>query len=466
MRSAETRYAKTADGVHIAHQTVGSGPTDLVFLPGWVFNIEQVWEWPQMAAFARRLASFSRLILFDRRGTGLSDHIVSSHGLTLEARMDDLRAVMDDAGSERATLIGFEQAFAVCSLFAATYPERTAALIGLAVEGGRSTPEAPWRQSDDELDQYLANAERGWGTIEFATQEGAYVWPSIPEDDAWWQQYATFMRRSVSPGDAVALLRIDYDTDVGDILPTIRVPTLVIHRSGDHPAAEEGRFVARSIPGARLIELPGSTHGYAAPDQEEVLEQIERFVRGLRREQAVLDRTLATILFTDIVGSTKKASELGDRAWRELLEAHHRLVRGLLARYRGREIQTAGDGFFASFEGPARAIRCAQGIVEAVPALGIEVRAGVHTGEVETIDDEIGGIAVNIGARVGALAGPSEVLVSQTVRDLVAGSGILFEDAGEHELRGVPERWRLYRAGSIGHSLLDPGSDRQARSPE
>jgi class 3 adenylate cyclase len=444
----ETRYAKTADGVHIAYQVIGDGPGDLVFVPGFVFNVEQAWEWPQMARFARRLASFCRLIQFDRRGTGLSDHIIPREGqLSLEARMDDIRAVMDAAGSERAALFGFEEAFALCAIFAATYPERVSALVAQAPAGlGRRDAERPWAYSDQVWDEYLDDVRQGWGSMTFAEREGRFVWPDIGDDPEWFRQYANMMRRSVSPGDALAFLNVDSEVDVRDVLPTVRTPTLVIQRVGDQALPiDYARSVAQQIAGATLIELPGSNHGYMAPDQDELLDEIERFIKGLREEEAELDRVLATVLFTDIIGSTGKASELGDWKWNELLERHHRAVRGLLARYRGHEVDTAGDGFFATFDGPARAVRCAQQIIDAVRPLDIQIRAGIHTGEVQTIDGKASGLAVNVGARVGGLAGPSEVLVSSTVKDLTAGSGIVFEEAGEHVLKGVPDRWRLYR---------------------
>jgi class 3 adenylate cyclase len=442
----EIRYAKTADGVHIAHQVLGDGPPDLVFVAGWAFSVEALWGWPQADAAARRLASFSRLILLDRRGTGQSDHIIpGGHRLTLEARMDDIRAVMDGVGAERAVLVGFEQGVALSAVFAATYPERTSGLVCLGYEGGHWTPQTPWRSTDEHLEDYLRWVEREWGTRRFAEEEGSLVWPDMKDDPDWWDQYARFMRRSVSPGDAAALLRIDVDTDVRDVWPAIRVPTLVIHRLDDHPAAEEGRFVASRVPGARLVELSGANHAWVSPDQDEILEEIERFVGELRDEEASFSRTLATVLFTDIVGSTERAAGLGDRAWSNLLERHHQTVRALLARFRGREVDTAGDGFFATFDGPARAVRCAQAIVEAVKPLGIEVRTGVHTGEVETTGDKLSGMAVVIGSRLCAQAAPSDVMVSSTVKDLVAGSGLVFDERGEHELKGVPERWRLYR---------------------
>jgi pimeloyl-ACP methyl ester carboxylesterase len=447
----ETRYAKTTDGVHIAYQVLGDGPGDLVCVPGFVFNIEQVWEWPQLAAFARRLAGFSRLIMFDRRGTGLSDHIVAEgQQQTLEARMDDIRAVVDAVGSERATLFGFEEGFALCAMFAATYPVRTSALVAYAPAGlGRADAERPWAYSDETWEAYFADVRSGWGTLAFAEQEGRVVWPEIGDDPAWFGQYAAMMRRSVSPGDALVLLGVDSETDVRAILPTLRTPTIVIQRTDDETLPiEYGRQFARDIPGAVLVELPGSNHGYMSPDQDQVLDEVERFVKSLRAEEAEFDRVLATVLFTDIVGSTERAAGLGDSAWRDLVERHHATVRAMLARYRGTEVDTAGDGFFATFDGPARAVRCAQAIVEGVRSLGLGVRTGVHTGEVSTIDGKAGGIAVVIGARVGALAGPGDVLVSSTVKDLTAGSGLVFEDAGEHELKGVPDRWRLYHVMS------------------
>jgi class 3 adenylate cyclase len=444
----ETRYAKTADGVHIAYQVLGDGPGDLVFVPGFVFNVEQAWEWGPSTRFARRLASFSRLIQFDRRGTGLSDHIVPQDAqLTLEARMDDIRAVMDAVESDRAALYGFEEGFALCAMFAATYPDRVTALVAQAPSGiGQRDAERPWAFGEQTWDEYIDSVRNGWGTREFAVSEGRYVWPDIGDDADWFDHYATWMRRSVSPGDAVAFFKVESKLDVREVLPTVRTPTLVVQRVGDQALSiEYARFVAQQIPGAELVELNGANHGYTAPDQDEVLDEIERFITGLREEEAALDRVLATVLFTDIVDSTQTASTLGDHEWKALLERHHRTVRSYLARYRGREVDTAGDGFFATFDGPARGVRCAQQIVEAVRPLNLQIRAGVHTGEVEMISDKVSGLAVNIGARVGALAGPSEVLVSQTVKDLVVGSGITFADAGEHSLKGVPDRWHLYR---------------------
>ncbi len=444
----ETRYVKAADGVHIAYQVLGEGPNDLVFVPGFVFNVEDVWQtFPEAAAFLRRLSAFSRTIIFDRRGTGLSDHIVrGERQLTLEARMDDIRAVMDALGSTRAALFGFEDGLGLCAMFAGTYPDRTVALISYAgVVTWRRSSDFPWGFEEDELETWLGAIDRGWGTLDFARWWGEDVWPDIDDPD-WFVRYATAMRRAVSPGDALSLLRIDFGTDARGLFPAIRVPTLVLHRTDDKALpVEQARYLSDQIPGAVLKELPGTDHGWVSPSQEDVLDEVERFLRGLREEEAELDRVLATVLFTDIVGSTARAAELGDRVWAKLVERHHGIVRAMLARYRGREVDTAGDGFLATFDGPARAVRCAQAIVDAVRSLQLEIRAGIHTGEIELADGGIRGIAVHIGARVAAVAAPSEVLVSSTVRDLVAGSGIAFEDRGERELKGVPERWRLYR---------------------
>jgi pimeloyl-ACP methyl ester carboxylesterase len=444
----ETRYAVTADGVHIAYQVFGDGSHDLLFCPGFVFNVEAVWRlWPKAwVDIFRRLATFSRVILFDRRGTGLSDRIVGGEQMSLEARMDDIRAVMDAVSSERAVLVGLEDGFGLCAMFSATYPERTTALVGMsATASGVERDGYPGGWSPQDLETELAMVERSWGSVELAVEWSKDVWPH-ETDPAWFRDYATWTRACVSPGDAMKLLRVDAETDVCDLLPTIGVPTLILHRVGDRvePVAV-ARYLAERIPGATLVELPGDDHGWVARDQDRWIDEVERFAIRLRDEEADFDRVLKTVIFTDIVDSTSVAASLGDRAWKELLDRHHASVRSMLARYRGEEVDTAGDGFFAAFDGPARGVRCARAIVEAVQAYGIEIRAGVHTGEVETIDGKIGGIAVVIGARVGARAGASEVLVSSTVKDLTAGSGLTFEDAGEHELKGVPDRWRLFR---------------------
>jgi len=443
----ETRYAKTSGGVHIAYQVIGTGPVDLVFI-SWMLNVEALWRWARMARTFRRMATFSRLIIFDRRGTGMSDHAIDrNQAFSLDARMDDIRAVMDAAGSERAVLYGVEDTFSLSAMFAATYPERT---IGLVAFGAAArnlwAPDYPWGQPEEEYDAEMAEVERSWGTKELARRWATNISSRMADDDEEVEAFATWMRNGGGPGDAVSWFAIDRDTDVRDILPAVRVPTLVIHRTDDRAfSIEHGRYIAAHIPGAVLVELPGDEHAWSG--QDDLVDEVERFVAELRREEAELDRVLASIMFTDIVGSTRTAAKLGDHEWKSLVEEHHAVIRGLLARYRGTEVDTAGDGFFATFDGPARAVRCAQGIVEQVRELGIEVRVGIHTGEVEMIAGKVGGLAVIIASRVGALAGPSEVLVSQTVKDLVAGSGLAFGDSAEHELNGVPGLWRVYALG-------------------
>jgi class 3 adenylate cyclase len=437
----ETRYAKSGE-VHIAYQVVGNGPLDLVYVPGWVSNVEESWEEPHVRRFLERLASFSRLILFDKRGTGLSDPVAVADLPTLEERMDDLRAVMDAAGSERAALFGHSEGGVMSVLFAATYPERTTALITLGTFAKRIWSEDyPWAPTPEQRAEEYAGIEQDWGR---SVDLGVYA-PSMAGDRAFASWFIGYLRRSASPQAAIALLRMNTEADIREVLPVVRVPALVMNRIGDLDVnIEEARYLASRIPGAKLVELPGADHIMCTGQTEPLLDEIEEFLTGVR-SGPVPDRVLATVLFTDIVGSTERAAMLGDRAWGELVERHHAAVRAELERYRGREVSTAGDGFFATFDGPARAIRCARAMTEAVRTLDLEIRAGLHTGEVEQIDGDVGGIAVNIGARVSALAGPSEVLVSQTVKDLVAGSGLAFEDAGEHSLKGVPDRWRLYR---------------------
>jgi pimeloyl-ACP methyl ester carboxylesterase/class 3 adenylate cyclase len=442
-----TRYAKTADGVHIAYQVVGEGHVDMVFVMGWVTNLEVMWEEPDFARFLERLATFSRLILFDKRGVGLSDRVPEDRLPGLETRMDDVRAVMDAVGSERAVVFGVSEGGPMSMLFAATYPERTVALVLYGTVADFTSRDPDYK---DDPAAYLARMEEIWGTPEFASHEiQDWAAPGYQSDEQLVTWLASYMRRSASPGAAVALERMNREINATHALASIHVPTLVIARTGDLDfRIERVRETAEQIAQAELVELPGNIHFPWVGTQEEILDEVERFVVALEASEAQLDRVLATVLFTDIVNSTETAAELGDREWKRVLEEHHRRVRGQLARFRGVEVDTAGDGFLATFDGPARAVRCAQSIVRAVAGLGIEVRAGVHTGEVETIDGKVGGMGVVIGARVGAWAGPSEVLVSQTVRDLVAGSGLGFEDAGEHELKGVPDRWRLYRVVS------------------
>jgi class 3 adenylate cyclase len=433
---AETRYAKSGD-VNIAYQVVGDGRLDLVLVAGFVSHLDVDWEHPDPAHFLERLAGFSRLIRFDKRGTGLSDRSV---GLPdLETRMDDVRAVMDAVGSERAALFGYSEAGPMCCLFAATYPERVSALVLYGTYAKRRDPDRdyPWAATWKQRQQYAREVERDWGVAADMSRLG----PSMDEaTQHWWLRRS---RAAASPGAARDLILMNSQIDVRHVLPAIGVPTLVLHRAGDADSRwEEGRYIAERIPGARFVLLEGSDHiPWQGGDQ--VLDEVEGFLTGVRRGPDP-ERVLATVLFTDLVGSTEKAVELGDRRWAELVAAHHAAVRRQLAWFRGQELDTAGDGFFAVFDGPARAVRCAVAIREAVRPLGLEVRAGVHTGECEKVEGKVAGIAVSVGARIAASAGPGEVLVSSTVRDLVAGSGLEFEDRGESALRGVPGDWRLF----------------------
>ena len=434
----ETRYAKSGD-VNIAYQVVGEGPVDLIYVPGWISNLELMWDEPAHAHVLDRFASFSRLILFDKRGTGLSDPVPLDRLPTLEERMDDVRAVLDAVECEQPAVFGFSEGGNMSVLFAATYPERTRALALYGVFAKRIwSPDYPWAPKPDDRAREIDELERNWSK----RMDLDMLAPS--EDDAFKDRMATYFRRSASPGAAAALMRMNTQIDVRDVLPTIQAPTLVLHRRDDLDASvEEGRWIASRIPGAKFVELPGDAHTLWAGDTDSIVDEIEEFLTGARRGPEP-DRVLATVLFTDIVGSTERAREVGDRRWRELLERHHTLVRHQLERYQGREVDTAGDGFLATFDGPARAIRCASAAVNGVRSLGLEIRAGVHTGECELLGDKVAGLAVHTGARVASAASPGEVLVSQTVKDLVAGSGLEFEDRGAHELKGVPGEWRLY----------------------
>jgi class 3 adenylate cyclase len=439
----ETRYARSGD-VSIAYQVTGEGPFDVVRVPPFVSHVELEWEVPMIAEFARRLSSFCRVIRFDKRGTGMSDRVGDVP--TLETRMDDVRAVMDGAGSERAALIGHSEGAAMSILFAATYPERCWALV---LDGGfpreRWAPDYPWGPRDEDYRGDEAELQR-WGTTEDSLAVAESIAPSA--DDGNKQALARLIRSSASPSAALALSRMNRDIDVRHVLSAIRVPTLITNRTRDRAQIAHGsRFMAEKIAGARHLELPGGDHAMFT-SHEVLVPEIERFLgdawAARETQEAEPDRLLATVLFTDIVGSTAKAAELGDARWRDLLSAHHDVIRRQLMRFRGNELDTAGDGFFASFDGPARAIRCACAITEAVRDLDLEVRAGLHTGECEQMDGKVGGIAVHIGARVAAEAQPGEVVVSSTVKDLVAGSGIEFRERGAVELKGVPGEWRLY----------------------
>jgi class 3 adenylate cyclase len=437
----ETRYARTADGLSIAYSVVGEGP-DLVAVPGWVSHLEVAWEEPTLARFYERLATFSRLILFDKRGTGLSDRVPVDGLPSLETRMDDLRTVCDAAGSSEAALLGVSEGASMSLLFAATYPERTPAVI---VFGGyarrQQAPDYPWGSSEEAYAALLEEIERDWGGPVGLEMRA----PSRVNDPRFRETWAKYLRMGASPTAVLELVRMNAEIDVRPILPTIRVPTLVLHRTGDRASrVEGGRYLAERIPGAKFVELPGDDHLPWIGDAEAVLEEIEHFLTGTR-PQHESDRVLTTILFTDIVDSTKRVSSMGDALWKETLAEHDERAKREITRYHGTYVNTTGDGLLARFDGPARAVRCALAIGAAMRGLGLEIRAGCHTGEVELSGTEVRGVAVHIGARVAALAKPSQVLVSQTVKDLVAGSGLAFEDAGEHELKGVPDRWRLYR---------------------
>jgi pimeloyl-ACP methyl ester carboxylesterase len=441
----DTRYARSGD-VNIAYQVAGDGPVDLLYVPGWVSNIEMMWENPPMAHLLERLSSFSRLILFDKRGTGLSDRVSNDQLPTLEERMDDVRAVLEAVGSERAALFGHSEGGSMCMLFAATYPHRTNALITLGSFAKRCDPDDdyPWAPTAEDREQAALEIERNWGRLR--PEDVEYYAPSKVGDEQFVRSLEQYLRRAASPGAAANFIRMNSYADVREILPTIQVPTLVLHRTGDRDVAlAEGRYLADRIPGAKFVEMAGDDHWISAGDVDALADEIEEFVTGTRPIPEP-DRVLATVLFTDIVGSTQRAVELGDHRWRELLGAHDAAVRRELERFRGREVDTAGDGFLATFDGPARAVRCALSIGSAVQELGIDVRAGIHTGECELDGDKVRGIAVHTGARVAALAGPGEVLISQTVKDLTAGSGLEFADRGVHELKGVPGEWRLYAA--------------------
>jgi class 3 adenylate cyclase/pimeloyl-ACP methyl ester carboxylesterase len=441
VKPPDVQYARSGE-LSIAYQVVGEGPLDVISVPP-ISHLELAWESAAQAQFFDRLSSLCRLIMLNQRGVGMSDPV---HGVpTLEMRMDDIHAVMDAVGSERAVLFGLGDSGPLCVLFAATYPERTAGLV-LMNSSPRfvRNPELPWLPTRAEADLRAREFERGWGDPTFMNKVFLGANPSASEEEAG--SIIRALRVAVSPGSAAAYVRMNDDVDVCDVLPSIRAPTLVLQREGAPWDVRSSRYLAGRVPGARLVELPGADFVPFLGDQEELFAEVGGFLAEAsegRQWQAEPDRVLATLLFTDIVGSTARAAELGDRAWRALLEKHHAEIRRQLTRFRGKEIDTA-DGFFATFDGPARAIRCACAVRDALAELGLEVRAGLHAGECELLDDKVGGIAVHIGARVSAQAGPGEVLVSRTVKDLVAGSGIEFEDRGEKELKGVPGDWRLY----------------------
>ncbi len=452
MDRPRTQYARSGD-LNIAYQIVGEGPFDLVFVPGLITNVELAWEEEHWASFLERLASFSRLILFDRRGVGLSDRVTGV--ATLEERIEDVDAVLDAVSCERAALFGTGDAGGMFALFAATYPERTTALVLFSTQPRwRRSSDYPWGFDDEEARSWVEDPEKRFSDPAYFKEHMARFAPSVGDDEALLEWLARTWRLSgASPGAVAAFRRMNLEIDIRPVLPTIRVPTLVVQRTGERFVPREvGRYVAERIPGAQYEEVPGIDYIPWFGDSDVVLELVERFLTRVWEERSWEDtepeRVLTTVLFTDIVESTARAADLGDRAWRELLTEHHAAVRRQLARFRGVEIDTAGDGFFATFDGPARGIRCARAIVEAADELGVELRAGLHTGECETIEGKVGGIAVHLGARVALMAAPGEVLVSSTVKDLVAGSGLAFGDRGIHELKGIPGEWRLYAAES------------------
>lgn len=438
-----TLYAKSG-AINIAYQVVGDGPLDLVFVPGFISHLDLQWADPRIARFLEKLASFSRLILFDKRGTGLSDPVAGP--APLEERMDDVRAVMDASGSERAAVLGLSEGGAMSVLFAATYPERTRALIlcGTFPTGIVDLNEKPGLQRWIDGIQRVRAATEHWG-------EGRTLAQMAPSADSERDRIGrgVFERSAASPQMARTIIDMALETDVRDLLPALRVPTLVLHRAEELVPVECAREMAERISGAQLVVLPGVDHIPFYGDADGYTEEIEEFLTGARQAPPS-DRILTTVMFTDIVGSTERAAALGDARWRELLSQHNQLIRAELKRHRGREVKTMGDGFLATFDGPARGIRCARAIVDQMRSLDIALRAGLHTGECELIGNDIGGIAVNIGARIGALAGADEVVVSSTVKDLVVGSGISFSDWGVRELKGVPGQWRLFAVDQIG----------------
>jgi class 3 adenylate cyclase len=442
VKTPPTRYAKSGS-LNIAYQVVGDGPLDLIYVPGFVSNVEMMWTDPSYVHVLGRLASFSRLLLFDKRGTGLSDRVSNDHLPTLEQRMDDVRAVMDAAGSERAALFGHSEGGSMSIVFAATYPQRSIALAlyGCFAKRLRSD-DYPWAPTLSERLSLADEIEQGWGDVDLT-----YYVPSRAGDEPLRQWLSSYFRGSASPAAAAALLRMNSHNDVRAVLSAVHVPTVVMHATGDRDVkVEEGRFIAAHIEGARFVEIAGGDHlWFLSSKADEIVDAIEELVTGVRPVRE-LDRFLATVLFTDVVNSSVRAAELGDRRWGELVERHHAMVRGELGRHRGVEVDTAGDGFFATFDAPGRAVRCAMAVRDRVRQLGLEVRAGVHTGECEVIAGKTGGIAAIVGARVREQAAPGEVLVTSTVRDLTSGAGISFEDRGSRALKGVPREWQVFAA--------------------
>ena len=432
------RYAKSGD-LHIAYAVQGDGPIDIVWVPPWISHVEYLWAEPSLERFAKRIMQFARMITFDRRGSGLSDPFFGAP--TLEEQMDDVLAVMDAAGSERAAICGTLEGGPMAALFAATHPDRTDALV-LYATFARATwaPDYDWAWTTEHRNREMDALIDHWG--EGLVASG--VAPSLRAEPGFMEWAGRLERLAASPGTIRRIFDLIGEFDVRDVLPSIRVPTLVMHRERDSfIKVEHSRYIASKIPGARYVELEGEENMFSIGDSEAIAGEVEEFLTGTRHEREP-DRMLATVLFTDICDSTSRAAEMGDRGWRFLLERHDALFRQALERHRGREVKRTGDGFLATFDGPARAIRCAASVAEAMGSLGLQIRAGLHTGELEVMDGDLGGLAVHIASRVMSAAGPNEVLVSGTVKDLVVGSGIEFEDRGETELRGVPGEWRLF----------------------
>lgn len=441
MRIPETKFTQSGD-ISIAYQVVGDGPLDLVVVPGFVSHLEQAWEDPSYSRFLLRLASFSRLILFDKRGTGLSDRI--SGIPTLEERMDDVRAVMDSVGSQQAALFGISEGGPMSVLFAATYPERATALVLYgSIARGSQAPGYPWGPNPESegAQAWLEGWRKEWGGP-YSIEHWA---PTMAEDEAFRQWWAKYLRLSASPSAVIQVFKMNMAIDVRDVLPTIRVPTLVLHRAGDRPInIAQGRYLAEHIPGAKLVELSGDDHLWWVGDSEAIVDEIQAFLTGKQPPPLETDRVLATVLFTDIVDSTKRAAEVGDKRWKDLLDAHNAIIHREIGRFRGRAVRSTGDGFLAVFDGPGRAIRCGFSVNRELGQLGIKIRAGVHTGEIDLMGEDVGGIAVNIAARVLAEAAGNEVWVSRTVKDLVVGSGFEFTERGNYSLKGVPGEWSLF----------------------
>jgi class 3 adenylate cyclase len=438
-----TRYARAGD-LDIAYQVFGDGPIDLVFVDQWFSNVDAMWDFPPLARLLNRLAAFSRVIVFDKRGTGLSDPIGVHELPTIEEWIDDLRAVLDDIGSERTALLSGIGASVMALVFAATYPERTSSLV--LVDGCARLAWAedyPWGQPTDRTPDDLVHLRAAWGR---GGGTMMFLAPNLLTDRALATSFIRYERQSASPGMAASMIGWLYDVDVRDVLPSIGIPTLLLsHADGTRVAPVHGRYIAERVAGARFVELPGADNYTWAGDTAPMLREIQEFLTGAS-PVVEPDRVLATVLFTDIVDSTRRAAELGDARWREALAGHDRAIRLVVERFRGREIKTTGDGFLATFDGPARGIRAALAIRDVLGEQGFEVRSGLHTGEVELAGDDIAGIAVHIAARISALAAAGEILTSNTVKDLVTGSGIVFEPRGAHTLKGIDDDWQVFAA--------------------